>query len=174
MRHCGESADQALAKFHNDLLVYKHLMYACRDNSRVASCSMASILPLEQRLTIPGQSKWLVWLSGDLSIKANSFGIEMWHLVHGEIRRYSVYKHPPNVVAAFREAAAGNSRSGEAIVSSVLERQNKAMAGLQFRDLLAGRPCIGLEENQGSVNCINSRYANNVHMQASHMASNLR
>ena len=48
------------------------------------------------------------------------------------------------MIAAFREAAAGNSRSltSEAIVSSVLERQNKAMAEWQFRDLLAGRPCI--------------------------------
>jgi hypothetical protein len=68
----------------------------------------------------------------------------MWHPVHGGIRRYSVYKHPTNVIAAFREAAAGNLRSGEAIVSSVLERQNKAMAEWQFRDLLAGRPCIVL------------------------------
>ena len=77
MRHCGESDDQALAKFHNDLLVYKHLMYACMDNPRVASCSMASILPLEQQLAMPGQSKCLVWLSGDFRIKAQSFGIEM-------------------------------------------------------------------------------------------------
>jgi site-specific DNA-cytosine methylase/integrase len=98
----------------------------------------------------------------------------MWHPVHGEIRRYGVYKHPPNVIAAFRKAAAGKSRAGEAIVSSVLERQNKAMAEWQFRGLLAGRPCIVLEDNQGSVNCINSGYANNVHMQAMQMASNLR
>ena len=56
----------------------------------------------------------------------------------------------------------------------MLERQNKAMAEWQFRDLLAGRPCIVLEDNQGSVNCINSGYANNVHMQAVQMASNLR
>ena len=174
IRHCGETADQALVKFHNDLLVYKHLMYACRANPRVASCSMVSVLPLEQRLAIPGQSKWLVWLSGDFSIKAQSFGIEMWHPVHGQIRRYGVYEHPPKVVAAFRKAAAGNARAGEAIVSSVLERQNKAMAEWQFRDLLAGRPCIVLEDNQGSVGCINTGYANNVHMQAMQMASNLR
>ena len=89
VRHCDESADQALAKFHNDLLVYKHLMYACRDNPRVASCSMASIQPLEQRLAIPGQSKWLVCLSGDFSIKAQSFGIEMWHPVH-PVHRFTV------------------------------------------------------------------------------------
>ena len=64
----------------------------------------------------------------------------------------------------FCKAAAGNSRSGEAIVSSVLERKNKAMAEWQFRDLLAGRPCIVLEDNQGSVNCINSGYANHMYM----------
>ena len=60
VRHCGESADQALAKFHNGLLVYKHLMYAYRDNRRVASYSMASIQPLELRLAISGQSKRVV------------------------------------------------------------------------------------------------------------------
>jgi hypothetical protein len=47
---------------------------------------MTAILPLEQRLVIPGQSKWLVWLLGDFVIKAQSFGIEMWHPVDGEIR----------------------------------------------------------------------------------------
>ena len=174
VRHMGETQVQATMKFHNDLLTYKKLMYACRDNPRVASCSMASVLPLEQRLSIPGQSKWLVWLSGDFSKKAQSFGIEMWHPVLGEIRQYAVMSHPPEVLAEFARAAAGNATKGEAIVSSVLERQNKAMAEWQFRKLIAGRPCIVLEDNQGSVGCINKGYAHNVHMQAMQMASNLR
>ena len=174
VRHGGETQEKANAKFHNDLHVYKLLMYACRDNPRIASCSMASVLPLQQRLSIPGQSKWLVWLSGDFSIKAQSFGIEMWHPDHGEIRRYAIIEHPPEVIAAFREAAAGNATKGEAIISSVLERQNKAMAEWQFRKLIAGRPCIVLEDNQGSVCTINAGYANNVHLQTMQMASNLR
>ena len=172
--HCGGPAGQALAKPHNDLLVYKHLVYACRGNPRVAPCPMASILLLGQRLAMPGQSKWLVWPSGDPSTKAQPFGIGVWHPAHGEVRRYGAYKHPPNVIAAFRKAAAGGARSGGAIASFVLGRQNKAMAEWQFRGLLAGRPCIVLGGNQGSVNCTNSGYANNVHMQAMQMASNLR
>ena len=48
------------------------------------------------------------------------------------------------------------------------------MAEWQFRKLIAGRPCIVLEDNQGSVGCINKGYAHNVHMQAMQMASNLR
>jgi hypothetical protein len=80
------------------------------------------------KISIPGQSKWLVWLSGDFSKKAQSFGIEMWHPVHGEIRQYAVMSQPPEVLAKFAKAVAGNATKGEAVVSSVLERQNKAMA----------------------------------------------
>ena len=116
VRHLGETQLQATMKFHNDLLTYKKLMYACRDTPRVASCSMASALPLEQRLYIPGQFKWLVWLSGDFSKIAQSFGIEMWHPVHSEIRQYAVVPHPPEVLAKFARAAAGNAAKGEAIV----------------------------------------------------------
>ena len=86
VRHLGETQLQATMKFHNDLLTDKKRMYACKDNPRAASWSMTSVLPLEQRLSILGQSKWLVWLSGDFSKKAQSFGIEMWHPVHGETR----------------------------------------------------------------------------------------
>ena len=72
------------AKFLNDMRVYRLLMYACRDNPAVATCSLVSLLPLEQRLAVPGQSKWLVWLSGDFSMKAQSYGIELWHPVNVE------------------------------------------------------------------------------------------
>ena len=57
----------------------------------------------------------------------------MWHPVHGEIRQDAVMSHPPEVLAEFARATAGNATKGEAIVSSVLERQNKAMAEWQFR-----------------------------------------
>ena len=59
-------------------------------------------------------------------------------------------------------------------MSSVCERQNKLMAEFHFRDLIKGRLCMCLEDNQGSVACINSGYANNVHLQAMQLASNLR
>ena len=68
----------------------------------------------------------------------------------------------------------GKSVNGVAIVSSVCERLNKLMGEFHFRDLIKGRPCMCLEDNQGSVACINSGYANNVHLQAMQLASNLR
>ena len=170
----GESQQLSTAKFLNDMRVYKLLMYACRDNPDVATCSLVSLLPLEQRLTVPGQSKWLVWLSGDFSMKAQSFGIELWHPVHGHQKFYSVVHHPQATIDALREALAGRSLKGRAVVSTVCERLNKLMAEFQFRDLLAGRPCIVLEDNQGSVACINSGYSSHELMQAMQLASNLR
>ena len=170
----GESQQLSTAKFLNDMRVYRLLMYACRDNSAVATCSLVSLLPLEQRLAVPGQSKWLVWLSGDFSMKAQSYGIELWHLVHGHQKFYSVVHHPQETIDALREALAGRSKKGRAVVSTVCERLNKLMAEFQFRDLLAGRPCIVLEDNQGSVACMNSRYSSHELMQAMQLASNLR
>ena len=54
----------------------------------------------------------------------------MWHPdpVHREIRHYAVMSHLAEVLAEFAKAAAGKATKGEAIVSSVLERQNKATA----------------------------------------------
>ena len=59
-------------------------------------------------------------------------------------------------------------------MSSVLERLNKFFGELQYRELLAGRPCIVLEDNQGSQATINSGYSANVLLQAIQLASNLR
>ena len=56
-RFYNESQELATAKFHNDICVYRHMMYACRDNPSVASCSMVSMLPLEKHLLIPGGNK---------------------------------------------------------------------------------------------------------------------
>ena len=173
-RHHGETQEMATRKFHNDMLIYKLMLYACRSNPRVATASMVSLLPLQQRLQIPGQSKWLVWLSGDFSMLGQSYGIEMWHPEFGHIKRYAVIKHPQATIDALRHALAGKSVKGVAIVSSVCERLNKLMGEFHFRDLIKGRPCMCLEDNQGSVACINSGYANNVHLQAMQLASNLR
>ena len=85
----------ATRKFHNDMMVYKHMRYACRDNPRVATASIVSLL-------------------------------------------------------------------------------HKLMGEFHFRDLIKGRPCMCLEDNQGSVACINNGYANTVHLQAMQLASNLR
>ena len=173
-RFHGESQEMATAKFHNDMCVYRKLMYACRDNSSVATCSMASSMPLQQRLKIPGQSKWLVWLSGDFSVKGQPFGIEMFHKDYGSIKRYSVVQHPPETIAALRKALRGESVKHTAVMSSVLERLNKFFGELQYRELLAGRPCIVLEDNQGSQATMNSGYSANVLLQAIQLASNLR
>ena len=59
-RHPGESQALATTKFKNDMHVYRLLMYACRDNPAVATCSMVSMLTLDQRLVMPGKSKWLI------------------------------------------------------------------------------------------------------------------
>ena len=53
----GESQQLSTTKFLNDMRVYRLLMYACRDKPAVATCSLVSLLPLEQRLAVPGQSK---------------------------------------------------------------------------------------------------------------------
>ena len=103
-----------------------------------------------------------------------SYGIEMWHPEFGHIKRYAVIEHPQATIDALRHALAGKSAKGVAIVSSVCERLNKLMGEFHFRDLIKGRPCMCLEDNQGSVACINSGYANNVHLQAMQLASNLR
>ena len=94
--------------------------------------------------------------------------------MHGHQKFYSVVHHPQATIDALREALAGRSLKGRAVVSTVCERLNKLMAEFQFRDLLAGRPCIVLEDNQGSVACINSGYSSHELMQAMQLASNLR
>ena len=173
-RFHNESQELATAKFHNDMCVYRHMMYACRDNPSVASCSMVSMLPLEKRLLIPGQSKWLVWLSGDFSMLAQSYGVELWHPEKGNIKLYSVIKHPKATVTALRLALAGNSIKGGAVVSSVCERANKLMCEFQHRELLAARPTACLEDNQGSVAVMNKGYSANLILQAMQLVSNLR
>ena len=82
--------------------------------------------------------------------------------------------HPQETIDALREALAGRPKKGRAVVSAVCERLNRPVAEFQFRDLLAGRPCIVLEDNQGSVACMSSRYSSHELMQAMQLASNLR
>ena len=48
------------------------------------------------------------------------------------------------------------------------------MCEFQFRKSIAGRPCICLEDNQGSVACINSGHSAHALMQAMQLVSNLR
>ena len=98
----------------------------------------------------------------------------MWHPDLGHIKRYAVIRHPQTTIDALRKALAGKSVKGVAIVSSVCERLNKLMGEFHFKDLIKGRPFMRLEDNQGSVACINSGYANNVHLQSMQLASNLR
>ena len=174
-RYQRESPTLALAKFHNELLIRKLFLRAAVADPSLASCSMLSMLKIEDRLHIPGESKWLAWLSGDFSMHGQSFGVELLHPEMGYVRRYCFLPHPPAVVAALRVALAGNSeKRGYAIVSAVCERQNKLMAEQQWRAWLAGRPCIVLEDNTGSVACFNSGYSSNVIMQTMQLASNLR
>ena len=93
---------------------------------------------------------------------------------YGSIKRYSVVQHPPETIAKWRKALRGESVKHTAVMSSVLERLSKFFGELQYRELLAGRPCIVLEDNQGSQATINSGYSANVLLQAIQLASNLR
>jgi hypothetical protein len=107
---------------------------AAASNPRVASCSMVSVLPAEERLKVPGQSKWLVWLGGDFSVLGQSFGIEYWDAGTDTYRRvYSYIAHPQGVLDQLRSALAGNSKKGMAVVSTILERANVLMAGFMLR-----------------------------------------
>ena len=76
IRPSGESEQLALSKFRNDLLVRKVFFEATTANPCIASCSMASVLSIEDSLKIPGQSKALVWLSGDFSVLGQPWDIE--------------------------------------------------------------------------------------------------
>ena len=81
--------------------------------------------------------------------------------------------HPQATIDALRKALAGDSVKETAIVSTVCERLSKRMCAFQFREVIAGRPCICLEDSQGNVACINSGYSSRVLMQALQLASNL-
>ena len=107
-------------------------------------------------------------------MKGQSFGIEMFHKDCGPIKRYRVVQHPPETIAALRKALRGESVRHTAVMSSVLERLNTFFGELQYRKLLAGRPCIVLEDNQGSQATVNSGYSAIVLLQAIQLASNLR
>lgn len=99
----GESAELTLAKFHNDLLVRRLFFEAALTNPDLVSCPMLSLLSVEDRLQIPGQSKWLVWISGDFSKKGQSFGIEYWDPDRGTIKEWAYMPHPPETIALLEE-----------------------------------------------------------------------
>ena len=169
-----ESEAQALAKFRNDLSVRRRFLQAAVSNPCLVTCSMVSMMDVTERLKVPGQSKWLVWLSGDFSVKGNSFGIEFWDPKLGHQKWWSFIEHPVKTLAALREALAGKVKKHQAIMSSVLERLNKLCAEFQWREILAGRPVIVLDDNTGSVASANAHYSSNMHLQAMELASGLR
>ena len=172
--HHNESMELTLKKFHNDLSVRRRFLEAALDNPQIITTSMVSVMAVDDRLMVPGQSKWLVRLSGDFSLEGNSYGIEFWDPDLGNCKWWSFIPHPESVVAALRTALAGEAGEHQAIMSSVLERQNKLYAEFQWRDILAGRPIIILDDNTGSVASANSHYSSNVHLQAMELASSLR
>ena len=92
---------------------------------------MASVLPIEDRLKIPGQSKALVWLSGDLSVLGQSWGIEFWNSDTESYRKlYSYVAHPQEVLDQLYLALKGQAEKNHCVVSTVLERANVHMAQL--------------------------------------------
>jgi hypothetical protein len=132
------------------------------------------MMDVTERLKVPGQSKWLVWLIGDFSVKENSFGIEFWDPKLGHQKWWSFIEHPVKTLEALRDALAGKVKKHQAIMSSVLERLNKLCAEFQWRQILAGRPVIVLDDNTGSVASANAHYSSNMHLQAMELASGLR
>jgi hypothetical protein len=172
-RHTGESEEMALAKGRNDLLIRRVFLEACIRDPRLASTSMVNLMTLENRMLVPGQSKYLVWLSGDFSVLGQSFGFEATYPTH--IRLYSFLPHPEEIIVMLRAALNGDAdKNGLIVVSTVLERQNKLMAEFQYRKEIAGRPCIVLDDNTGSVAAINSGYSRNVLTQVMQVVSSLR
>ena len=78
-----ESEALALAKFMNDPSVRRRFLQAAVANPWLVMCSMVSMVDVTERIKMPGQSKWLVWLSGDFSVKGNSSGIQSWDIRSG-------------------------------------------------------------------------------------------
>ena len=173
-RQNGETQEVTNAKFHNDIKIYKQYFRLLANNPRLASCSMVSAMRLKDRLKVPGQSKHLMWLSGDFSIEGQAYGVEGLHPKLGYVKRWAYIAHPPEVIAKLRIALSGKSTKGLAIVSTVLERQNKLFAEFHYRDLLAGLPTFCLDDNTGSVACINKGYSHNKLNQVMQLLSNLR
>lgn len=170
----GEDEATTLAKFHNDLNVRLRFLKAAAANPHIATCSMLSLMDLEDRLQVPGQSQSMAWISGDFSKKGQSFGVEVLHPTRGLLKFWSFLPHPEKVSKALELAMKGKATKGSAIVSTVLERQNKLMAEFQWRELLAGIAQIVLDDNTGSVACVNNNYSQNRHCQAMQLASSLR
>ena len=132
-----------MSKFRNDLLVRKAFLEEAAVSPRIASCSMASVLPIEDRLKIPGQSKALVWLSGDFSVLGQSWGIEFWDFDTESYRKlYSYVVHPQEVLDQLYVALKGQAEKNHCVVSTMLERTNVLMVEFMFRDILRGRPVI--------------------------------
>ena len=88
-----------------------------------------------------------------------SFGIEFWDPKLGHQKWWSFIEHPVKTPETLREALAGKVKKHQAIMSSVLERLNKLCAEFQWRDILAGRPVIVLDDNTGSVASANAHYS---------------
>ena len=109
-------------------------------------------------------------------MKGNSFGIEFWDpVLHvGHQKWWSFLEHATKTMEALRRALSGKEHKHQAVMSSVLERLNKLCAEFQWRDILAGRPVIILDDNTGSVHSTNAHYSSNVHLQAMELASGLR
>ena len=93
-RQPGESREATNAKFHNDIKIYRQYFKLLANNPRLASCSMVSAMRLEDRLEVPGQSKHLMWVSGDFSIEGQAFGIEGLHPTVGYVKRWAYIAHP--------------------------------------------------------------------------------
>ena len=154
--------------------VRRRFLEATVENPHIVNCSMVSVMPVDDRLCLPGQYNWLVWLSGDFSLEGNSYGIEFWHPELGNCKWWSFIRHPDNVGKALRVALAGKVGKHQAIVSSVLERKNKLYAEFQWRKILAGRPVLILDDSTGNAASANAQYSANVHIQAMEFTSSLR
>ena len=90
-RQPDESREATNAKFHNDIKIYKQFFKLLANNPRLASCSMVSAMRLEDRLEVPGQSKHLMWVSGDFSIEGQAFGVEGLHPTLGYVKKMGVH-----------------------------------------------------------------------------------
>ena len=113
-------------------------------------------------------------ISGDFSKKGQSFGVELMHPTRGLLKFWSFLPHPERAKQSLELAMKGKATKGSAIVSTVLERQNKLMAEFQWEHLRVGIGQAVFDKNTGPMSCVNSNYSPNRHCQAMQLASSLR
>ena len=101
-----ETDELTLQKFHNDLEVWRRYLQAASKKPSIASVPMPALLPVKDRLLLPGEAERLAWISGDFSVKGQAYGIEIPSL---GIYKWAYIDHHPDTIPWLRLALKGNA-----------------------------------------------------------------